>query len=230
MKDATLGMRGLEWVIENYLMKDGEPLVDVVISALSFSLSTSLSGSETPDAFLKKLKVPVIKAILTCNTFEEWRDTLQGLNIIELPSSIAMPEFDGILITVPVAAMTFPETDSQTGTKIIKYEPIPERVKKLVRLSLNWAKLRHVPNKEKKVAIIFHNYPPRNDLIGHAFGLDSPVSVWNILRDLQEAGFQLDYLPENGKEIIDEIINGLTNDRRWASTKELAERAVARFI
>jgi len=229
MKDATLGMKGLKWVIDNYFMKNGKPLVDVVISALSFSLSTSLSGSETPDEFLKKLKVPVIKAILTVNSFEEWRDTFQGLNIIEIPSSIAMPEFDGILITVPVAAMKFSETDPQTGTKIIKYEPIPERVSKLVRLSLNWAKLRCVPNKEKKVAIIFHNYPPRNDLIGHAFGLDSPVSVWNILRDLKEAGIQLDYLPENGKEIIDEIINGLTNDRRWASTQELAERAAAKI-
>jgi len=228
MKDETFGMKGLEWVIDNYLMKDGEPLVDVVISALSFSLSTSLSESETADQFLKKLKVPVIKAILTVNTFEEWRDTFQGLNIIEIASSIAMPEFDGILITVPVAAMKFSETDSQTGTKIIKYEPIPERVNKLVRLSLNWAKLRCVPNKEKKVAIIFHNYPPRNDLIGHAFGLDSPVSVWNILRDLKDVGIQLD-LPENGKEIIDEIINGLTNDRRWASTQELAERAVAKI-
>lgn len=228
MRDPTLGMNGLEWVIDNYYMKDGEPIIDVVISALSFSLSTALSPPETPDTVLKKLGVPVLKAILTCNTYAEWRDTLQGLHTIEIPSSIVMPEFDGLLISVPVAAMDFSETNPLTGTRIINYYPIPERIRKLVRLSLNWAKLRRTPNKDKKVAIIFHNYPPRNDMIGHAFGLDSSVSVWNILRDLKEKGYHLN-LPENGQEIIDKIIDGLTNDRRWASTQELADRAVAKI-
>lgn len=228
-KDADLGIKGLEWVVENYYKKDGKPLIDVIISALSFSLSTSLSSSEVPDAFLKKLKIPIIKAILTCNTFEEWRDTLQGLSTIEIPSNIAMPEFDGILITVPVAAMKFSETHPLTGTTIVKFEPIPERISKLVRLSLNWAKLKRIPNKEKKVAIIFHNYPPRNDTIGHAFGLDAPVSVLNILRDLKEKGYLLDYLPENSQTLIEVIINRLTNDRRWASSEELAERAIAKI-
>jgi cobaltochelatase CobN len=227
-KDDNLGIRGLEWVIENYFMNEGRPLVDVVISAMSFTLSTSLSSSET-SAVLKKLNVPILKAILTCNTYEEWRDTFQGLSVIELPSSVVMPEFDGILITVPIAAMKLSETHPLTGTRIIKFEPISERVAKLVRLSLNWGKLKRVPNEEKRVAIIFHNYPPRNDTIGHAFGLDAPVSVINILQDLKEKGYRLDNLPENGQKLIEEIINGLTNDRRWLSSEELAERAIAKI-
>jgi cobaltochelatase CobN len=227
-KDANLGIRGLEWVIENYFMKDGKPLVDVVISAMSFTLSASLSSLETA-AVLKKLNVPIIKAILTCNTYEEWRDTSQGLSFIEIPSSVVMPEFDGILITIPVAAMKLSEMHPLTRTRIIRFEPIPERVAKLVRLSLNWGKLKRIPNREKKVAIIFHNYPPRNDTIGHAFGLDAPVSVMNILRDLKEKGYSVDGLPENGQKLIETIINGLTNDRRWLSSDELAERAIAKI-
>jgi cobaltochelatase CobN len=227
-KDDNLGIRGLEWVVENYFMNEGRPLVDVVISTLSFTLSTSLSSSET-STVLKKLNVPIIKAILTCNTFEEWRDTLQGLSVIEIPSNVVMPEFDGILITVPIAAMRLSETHPLTGTRIIKFEPISERVAKLVRLSLNWGKLKRLPNEEKKVAIIFHNYPPRNDTIGHAFGLDAPVSVMNILQDLKGKGYRLDDLPENGQKLIEEIINGLTNDRRWLSSEELAERAIAKI-
>ncbi|MBT0159901.1 cobaltochelatase subunit CobN [Candidatus Bathyarchaeota archaeon A05DMB-2] len=226
-KNEALGIKGLEWIIENYLTKEGKPIVDVVISALSFSLTTSLSGSASITE-LKKLGVPIIKAILTCNTYEEWRDTMQGLSIIDIPSGIAMPEFDGLLITVPIAAMAFSQANP-LGTKIIQYEPIPERVAKLVSLSINWAKLRHIPNSEKKVAIILHNYPPRNDTIGHAFGLDAPVSVHNILRDLSESGYKLDSLPKNGQELIETIINGLTNDRRWLSAEELAERAVAKI-
>ena len=43
-KDEALGIRGLEWVIDNYFLKDEQPIVDVVVSAISFSLSTSLSS------------------------------------------------------------------------------------------------------------------------------------------------------------------------------------------
>jgi cobaltochelatase CobN len=224
-KDVDLGIKGLDWVVENYFMKGGKPVVDVVISALSFSLS----GSSAPEVVLKKLNVPIIKAILTCNSFEEWHASAQGLCTMDLPSSVAMPEFDGILIAVPIATMALSEPDSLAAAGLVKFEPIPERVEKLVRLSLNWANLNHVPNKEKKVAIIFHNYPPGNDTIGHAFGLDSSVSVLNILRDMKAAGYQMDFLPEKGQELIEIIIKGLTNDRRWASSEELAERAVAKI-
>lgn len=224
-KDESLGVKGLEWVIDNYFVKDGKPTVDVVVSVMSFSLTTALT---TPDAVgpLKRLNVPVIKAITTCNTFQEWRDTKQGLSVMDVPANIAMPEFDGALITVPVAAMDFSQENSSRG--IVKYEPIPERIKKIVRLSINWGKLRRLSNSQKKVAIIFHNYPPRNDTIGHAFGLDSSVSVMNILRDLQAQGYSLAGMPESSQALMDTIINGLTNDRRWASAEELAERAIDR--
>ncbi|MCW4024477.1 MAG: cobaltochelatase subunit CobN [Candidatus Bathyarchaeota archaeon] len=223
-RDPSLGVKGLEWVVDNYFMKDGKPIVDVVLNVLSFSLGTALSGGNVPDV-LKKLDVPVIKAITTCNTFEEWSGTLQGLSLMDIPANIAMPEFDGALITVPIAAMDFSKTNPLTGTRIITFEPIPERITKLARLGINWGKLRKLPNSQKKVAIIFHNYPPRNDTIGHAFGLDSSVSVMNILRDLKEHGYQLE-MPESSQKMMDTIINGLTNDRRWASSKELAERSL----
>ncbi|MCL0065104.1 cobaltochelatase subunit CobN [Dehalococcoidia bacterium] len=225
-KDIDLGTKGPQWVVENYFMKDGEPLVDVLISPLMFSMS--MSEGQGNKGFLKRLKVPIIKAILTYNTLEEWRDTPQGLSPIDVTMSVALPEFDGMLITVPVAARKFSDIDPLTGAKIVRYEPIAERVSKVVRLSLNWARLRHIPSNEKKVAIIFHNYPPRNDTIGTAFGLDSPVSVWNILRDLKEAGYELDYLPENGQILIEDIIERATNDRRWASSEEMAKRAVGK--
>jgi cobaltochelatase CobN len=233
-KDVELGTKGAQWVVENYFMKDGEPLIDVLLSPLMFSMSMRMSqepeNSEMiPQAtrgFLNRLRVSIIKIILTHNTLKEWQDSLQGISPIDVTMGISMPEFDGMLITVPVAARKVSETDPLTGAKIVSFEPIAERVNKLIRLSLNWARLRHIPNDEKKVAIIFHNYPPRNDQIGSAFGLDSPVSVWNILRDLKEAGYRLDYLPESGQTLIEDILERVTNDRRWASPGEMAERAV----
>jgi cobaltochelatase CobN len=224
-KNEALGINGLEWVIDHYFHSDGKPTVDVVISAMSFSFTSCLSGADPSEA-LKKLNVTIIKAITTCNTYQEWRNTMQGLNILDIPANIAMPEFDGTIITVPIAAMDFSQTVPSTGTRLIMFEPIEERIKKLVRLSIKWGNLRRLKNSEKKVAIIFHNYPPRNDTIGHAFGLDSSASVMNILRGFKEQGYRLDELPESSKKLMDTIVAGLTNDRRWASPKELYERAL----
>jgi cobaltochelatase CobN len=120
------------------------------------------------------------------------------------------------------------EVNPLTGSKVLKFKPIPERVDKVARLSINWAKLKQIPNSERKVAIIFHNYPPRNDTIGKAFAIDTPVSVLNLLKNMKTAGYDLDSLPESGQELIDGIIKGLTNDLRWLSTEELAKRAVGK--
>ncbi|MCW4019584.1 MAG: cobaltochelatase subunit CobN [Candidatus Bathyarchaeota archaeon] len=215
----------LNWAIDTFFKKDGKPVIDAVVSALCFSLTSS--NTDALEA-LNKLRVPVIKAILTVNSFENWRDTEQGLSFIDIPASVVMPEFDGFLITVPMAAMDSAEINPLTGTRILKFEPIPERVDKVARLSINWAKLKQIPNEERRVAIIFHNYPPRNDTIGKAFAIDTPVSVLNLLKDMKNAGYHLDNLPENGQQLIDGIIDGLTNDLRWLSSEDLAKRAVGK--
>ena len=271
LKDAELGTKGMDWVIENYFMMDGKPLVDVVISPLMFSFSMrpsknsgivlstqkgsfasddeddniissgdglksptcanefqepALKEDEKNKVMLEELGVPVIKAILTSNTLEGWKESFQGLNPIDVSMSVAMPEFDGILISVPVAARERTEIDPLTGARITRYIPIEERIQKIVKLSLNWARLRRVPNQNKRVAIILHNYPPRNDRIGTAFGLDTPVSVWNIMRDLKNEGYVIDHLPKDGQKLIEDMLDKVTNDRRWSSLEEMTEKAV----
>jgi len=229
-KNADLGNEGAEWVVENYFMRDGMPIIDVLISPLMQSISTEIRASEAVAVenigIFERLGVPVLQGIVSTNTLENWQNTLQGLNSMDVSISVAMPEFDGALIAVPVAAKKFIEADSVTGLPVTRYLPIPERIEKLVRLAVNWGRLRHIPNDEKKVAIIFHNYPPRNDRIGNAFGLDSPVSVWNILRDMEAEGYRLDRLPDDGQTLIEEVRDGVTNSRQWSSAAEMAERAV----
>ncbi len=235
-KDVERGTNGAEWVVENLFMKDGRPIIDVLISTLMFSLSIKpWEGSDTGEGqevarseewFIKRLNVPVLKAIVTYNTLAEWNESLQGCSPMDISMGIAMPEFDGMLITVPVAARERTDIDPLTGARVIRFEPLPERTNKIVRLSLNWAKLRHIPNSQKKVAIIFHNYPPRDDRIGTAFGLDSPVSVLNIMKAMDDAGYTIERMPENGQALIEDVKSRLTLDRRWRSPEELAKRAI----
>ncbi|MDD4094365.1 MAG: cobaltochelatase subunit CobN, partial [Methanothrix sp.] len=153
-KDVERKTMGAEWVIENFFMKNGKPIIDVLISTLMFSLSikpwegdgqstVQESAARSEDWFLKKLNVPVLKAIVTYNTPGEWKESLQGCNSLDISMGIAMPEFDGMLITVPVAARERTDADPLTGAKIIRFEPLPERIHKIVRLNLSLARLRH---------------------------------------------------------------------------------------
>ncbi|CUP40274.1 cobaltochelatase CobN subunit [Bacteroides xylanisolvens] len=63
----------------------------------------------------------------------------------------------------------------------VEYLPIPERMRAMVLRAGAWARLHRKPNAEKKIAIIFHNYPPKNSNIGSAYGLDSIESVRRLL-------------------------------------------------
>lgn len=227
-RDVELGCRGLEGVVERLLLQNGRPVVDVLISTLLFSqfLKRDLRLEPREENYFARLGVPVLQGVVSLNTYQEWFDSLQGLNPLDVAISIAMPEFDGKLITVPVATREYGARDPLTGARTVYYRPVPERVEKIVRLALNWARLRQKPNREKKVAIIFHNYPPRNDTIGTAFGLDSPASVLNILRAMKEAGYNLASLPENGQALMEDLLSRVTNDRRWASAEQMARLAV----
>ncbi|NLE06093.1 MAG: cobaltochelatase subunit CobN, partial [Crenarchaeota archaeon] len=228
-KSVDSSVKGLKWAVDECFIKDGKPIIDVLVNTLSFSLSVFLPHPETVDNVFKRLGVTVIKTIISHASLDEWSKNPQGLTPMELSWNVALPEFDGNLITIPCAAKKFYVNNKSNDNQLFTYEPIFERINKLIRLSLNWAKLRKITNNEKKVAIIFHNYPPRNDNIGNSAGLDSAASVMNILRNLKDQGYCLDYLPENSQTLMNTIIDGLTNERRWLSNEELAKRAVSRI-
>lgn len=242
--DPSTGSIGGRGICEQFLRRPGgdvlqpdrgadEARADVIINTISMSLLLCQQGAAAdPSAwakgaynYLAEAGIPVVQALITTLTPQEWSDSPQGITTAEVCYSVAQPEYDGSLVTVPVAGRERLGPDPLTQGTAIHYVPIAERTAKLVRLAINWGKLRRKPNADKRVAIVFHNYPPRNDRIGSAFGLDTPASVWNILRDMKAAGYSLD-LPENGKAIIDRMIAGLTNDRNWLSAEEMAARAL----
>jgi cobaltochelatase CobN len=53
------------------------------------------------------------------NTYEDWAGAAQGLGPMDVCMSVAMPEFDGVLITVPVAFREYGEQDPLTGARAV---------------------------------------------------------------------------------------------------------------
>lgn len=218
VKNPEMGAPGLDDAIRRYFMDDGKACIDVLINTIKFSLTASGSIEAS---LLKELNVPFLQAYTLMNETEIWRENIQGMNAVEVAISITMPEFDGIVHSVPIAGK-YRDKDN-----IIFYRPIQERIDVLLDKASKWAALRHKPNHAKKVAIIFHNYPPTNSNIGTALGMDSPESVRLLLAALQRSGYMVDAIPGDSKTLMEEITACATNDRRFMTEKQI-EHAIGR--
>jgi len=213
--------------LRHYFTDGGEPMVDVLINTMGFSVSVLSSPSDGSAPRVEKsvfelTKVPVLQAMHTYYDYEQWRKASAGIDSMMLGVCVYEPEYDGQLITFPVSVKEIEKTPY--GPRKIS-RPIPERIEKICAIACNWAQLSKIPEAEKKIAVILHNSPPRNDTIGCAHGLDTPASVYNMLEALQKEGIQLDFHFENGKDIIDRIIDGLTNDGRWLPEEDMLKRS-----
>ena len=142
-------------------------------------------------------------------------------------SGVAMPEFDGRIITVPVSFKEALARDERTGATIQRYAPRADRVDLLARLAQAWARLRRVPNAEKRIALILANYPTKNARIGNAVGLDTPASVINLLHALREAGYSVGEVPPDGDTLIHQLIETCSYDREFLTDQQV-EQAVGR--
>jgi cobaltochelatase CobN len=208
-------------VVQKYLINDaGTSSVDTLISTLSFSLArVSVQGAALADGWsaevLDELDVPVLQAIVSTSSRDRWRDSSGGLSPIDTAMNVAMPEFDGRIITVPVCFKETVQQDPRIGGAVSRYVPDAGRVTMLARLTVRWASLRIKPNASKRVAFVLSNYPTRNARIGNAVGLDTPASLLNILQAMQQEGYNTGDLPESGDALIHALIDRCSYDTEF---------------
>ena len=208
-----------------YRRADGSPIPAALVVSYGFSLTT-LSGQEVragqvPASVFEDWGLPVIQALTTYFNAEEYHRDIRGLDLVSLPICVYQPEFDGQLISVPYAVTE----RAADGRKVCR--PLPDRAARVAELACRWARLARKPMEEKRLAIIFHNMPPRNDTIGSAHGLDTPETVFRMVRALEEQGLRTACPFASGAEIIERIRAAVTNDGRWLSPEAALERAAA---
>jgi len=203
---------GIDETVRTCFYDKGIPIIDALISTMKFSLTVS---GEIDQKFLQKLGIPFLQAYTLLRSTEEWQECIEGMTAMEMAVSVTMPEFDGVIHAVPVAGKEYlPDGSTQ-------YTPIPERISMLVRKAGKWAQLRRKANKEKKIGIIFHNYPPTNSNIGSAAGMDSPASIRLLLQQMVERGYQIEHIPADSQILMDELIAQVTNDRRFLTDEQI---------
>ena len=221
--DPVSGSLGARGTVERYLIRDGRPIVDLVVMTMGFSqirLSDPGDGSPGDDLnFFTSLGVPVLQAGFTYASQQEWLDNQQGIGPFEMSGNVIWPEYDGQIIASPVGAM---ENDPQKGKEL---RPIGERVNAMAKAARRWAVLSRIPVNQRKVAIILYQNPPRRDSLGGAYGLDTPQSIVRILEGMRDHGYLIDEVPEDGNDLISRMLSGLANDEDWLSAREMRKRA-----
>ncbi len=175
-----------------------DTVITTVWASGSFDDATSLW--ESPE--FETLGCPVIQGIVATSSREVWEQSDHGLRPADVAMNVAIPEFDGRIITFPFAFKEMIDDDDQFGTEIYAYRTDPERTAKLAHLAWNIASLRSLANEEKKIAIVLSAYPTKKSRLGNAVGLDSPASAILLLDRLRSAGYLVTDLPKTSDELM----------------------------
>ncbi|KGN31936.1 cobaltochelatase subunit CobN [Knoellia sinensis KCTC 19936] len=165
-----------------------DAIVTTVLAAGGTRPATASAG-EDDDAWnvaaLAALDVPILQGLCLTWSRDEWAQSDDGMSPLDVATQVAVPEFDGRLITV---AFSFKETDSDG---LPHYVADPERCARVAGIAVGHARLRHTPPAERRIAIVLSAYPTKHSRIGNAVGLDTPVSTIRLLRAMREAGYDL---------------------------------------
>jgi cobaltochelatase CobN len=213
---SSLREKEVQEEITDYF-RDG---IDLVLDTTSFSIARPESSEE--NFFWRKLTLPVLQVIFSSGTRESWESGYQGLSPRDVAINVALPEVDGKIITRAVSFKSVRVWNEKLETDVVVYEPLGDRIDFVADLARNWITLRHTPNREKKIALILANYPNKDGRIANGVGLDTPASCIEILRALQEAGYDIPEIPGDGDELIRKLTAGVTNDRETRELKSVS--------
>lgn len=204
-------------------------LIDVLITTMSFAMAemTDRGRGGSPHA-LEALDVPVVQAIASGSPRGAWEANPRGLGPLDTAVNVAIPELDGRIITVPIS---FKESATSPTAGIAeeapRYVPVPDRMARVAGIAGRLARLGHIPNARKRVAVILTNAPGKAARIGNAVGLDVPASLIRFFAAMRGAGYDVAGVPPTGDELIHALIDRCSYDETILTTEQLA-RAAAR--
>ncbi len=196
--------------------------IDVLINTTAFAMGEITPGGMTPAgwsvAALEQLNVPVLQAITSAMTLEQWQQSTRGMNPLDAAMNVVLPEFDGRIITVP---MSF----KGMAGGMVEYKPLSDRVARVAGIASRFARLKRTPNADKRVAFIFTNSNSKASQIGNAVGLNAPESLMHILRAMNADGYRIGPLPESGTKLIHALIDRCAYDNTYLTAEQLTHAA-----
>jgi cobaltochelatase CobN len=179
----------------------------VVLTTTAFAAGGE-PGEPTP---LDGPDVPVLQVVIATTKRAAWRDSPRGLGAADLAMHVVLPELDGRVLAGAVAFKDpLPPQDGLAFTALTN-RPEPDRIAFVADRVAALARLRTIPRRERRIALLLPDYPGAPGRAGYAVGLDVPASVLALLNDFDEAGYAVRDLPQTPRALLDTLDAGSTD-------------------
>ncbi|MFI6957548.1 cobaltochelatase subunit CobN [Nocardia sp. NPDC050408] len=206
-------------------LRTADALVVTVLAAGGTKPANASAGGDDEAwdvAALAELDVPILQGLCLTSGRAQWEANDDGLSPLDVATQVAVPEFDGRIITVP---FSFKEFDADG---LSTYMPDPERAARVAGIAVRHARLRHIPAERRRIAIMMSAYPTKHARIGNAVGLDTPASAIRLLTEMRAAGYDLGDESEvpglaerDGDALIHALIAAGGQDPDWLTAEQL---------
>ncbi|WP_433519139.1 cobaltochelatase subunit CobN [Nonomuraea sp. CA-143628] len=209
-------------------LRAADALVVTVLAAGGSRPATAGAGGDDEAwdvGALAALDVPILQGLCLTSSRQAWEDNDDGLSPLDAASQVAIPEFDGRIITVP---FSFKEVDPDGLTV---YVADPERAARVAGIAVRHGLLRHTPPGGRRLVVMLSAYPTKHSRVGNAVGLDTPASTVRLLARLAEAGYDLGegfpgVAEQDGDALIHALIAAGGQDQDWLTEEHLAGNPV----
>lgn len=207
----------------------------VTVLAAGGSKPATASAGEDDEAWdverMAALDIPVLQGLCLTSSRAEWEASDDGVSPLDSATQVAIPEFDGRIITAP---FSFKEIDADG---LPRYVADAERAARVAGIAVAHARLRHTPPAQRRVALMLSAYPTKHSRVGNAVGLDTPVSAVRLLRRMRDAGYDLgpvgavpgldaDDDTVAGDALIHALIAAGGQDEEWLTNADLTDAHV----
>ncbi|MGB6181992.1 MAG: cobaltochelatase subunit CobN [Rhodococcus sp. (in: high G+C Gram-positive bacteria)] len=214
-------------------LRQADSMVVTVLAAGGTRPAGAQAGGDDESwnvAELAALDVPILQGLCLTSSRATWASNDDGMTPIDVATQVAVPEFDGRIITVP---FSFKEIDADG---LSTYVADPERCARVAGIAVRHARLRHIAPADKRVVLMLSAYPTKHARIGNAVGLDTPASTIRILTAMRDSGYRMG--PEFGDGAVpglaardgDALIHALVaaggQDRDWLTEEQIESNPV----
>jgi cobaltochelatase CobN len=190
-----------------------KPRVDAVVA---FTLKFNSALQDRLARALADADVPVFNAVhLHGLSIDSWRQDPVGIPPRDVVWTLGMPEVSGAAEPVPLTGKVAVR-DPVTGRTLTSCKAIEENFRLLIPRVKKWCALKTMPNREKRVAVLYYNHSQGKQNVGASY-LNVFRSLQSILSGMAARGYRVEGADRlTGKGIRDMILRTGRNVGAWA--------------